>query len=454
MSLRRRIAWTWLAQAQAHATHNSPASFLYQTPTLLSIRSYWSEDGARNYTRSVELKKSDKTRPSFLRQKAATVARPTGITKRWEAPQEEDTARKRKKMQMTTHETRTLQDLFSQLKPLEMKHNPHDPLEKPEETEEDKAKKVERDEIFATFDMILEELQKPEPPQSEQKNEENKPPISIERGDKSFPLPEDHKELRKLAWRRNVSEADQIELLIKRESMHIENALNAAVSKGEKEETGETELWRVCQEMIFPMVQHLRGPSAPTPTPLEQPDANDSDDAAVPIIAPEPFKVPHWLPADIITAGVYPKSLRKAFNLLNVHFPESPLIPRFRQVITSLGPESAMLGMSTGLYNDMMYFHWRVAHDLSEVVAIGREMVLTGARVDQGTLGILDRIVLERNRHIRTREQGETSSSPWWEFPPNRKALRDLLGTGGLISKLKNQYRDTKKKKEMGRPFL
>ncbi|KAL4935515.1 hypothetical protein BDV06DRAFT_228760 [Aspergillus oleicola] len=472
MSLRRRIAWSWLAQAQAHAIHHSPAPFLYQTPTLLSLRSFSST--LKRYKEAEGTKgwieyEGRPQKHSFLRSKAASI-RPTGFLKRRKdvkEPKEGETKSRapRKKKTLTTNESRTLASLFEQLKPLEMKQSPYDPLQEPEAPEIQQAKKNERDGIYSAFDVIMEEMQKPADPAADAKRAQAQAAETTEQSDHVFKIPEDPKELKKLAWRNNVSKADQIELFIKRESMRVENALNEAIARvGDAGEAGDKELWKVCQEMIFPMVHHLRSSDTTTsPAPATQTLTVEDDldlDLDIdkiktsPIIPGEPFKVPTWLPADIITAGVYPKSLRKAFNLLNVYYPSSEIIPFFRSAIRSLGPESAMLGMSTGLYNDMMYFHWRVARDLSEVVAIGREMVLTGARVDQGTLGILDRIVLERNRHLREKEQGQTSSFPWWDFPPNRSATRELLGSGGLISKLKNQYRDMKKKKGMGRPFI
>ncbi|KAL4789781.1 hypothetical protein BDV19DRAFT_373618 [Aspergillus venezuelensis] len=478
MSLRRRIAWTWLAQAHANAITHSPAPFLYQTPTLLSLRSY--SNTLRRDKQAETLKgwveyEGQPRRHSFLRSKAASI-RPTGFLKnrndRSEAREGERKPRPPRKTRktLTTNESRTLASLFEQLKPLEMKQSPYDPLQEPEAPEVIQAKKKERDEIYSAFDVIMEELQKPADSVADAKRREQAAAEATEQDGTMIVIPEDPKELKKLAWKHNVSKADQIELVIKREFMRVENALNDAIARAATtKEGGDKELWKVCQEMIFPMVHHLRStePSTSTPEPEPQPqtqtftveddldlDLDIENIKSAPVIPGEPFKVPSWLPAPIITAGVYPKSLRKAFNLLNVHYPDSDIIPSFRSAITSLGPESAMLGMSTGLYNDMMYFHWRVARDLTEVVAIGREMVLTGARVDQGTLGILDRIVLERNRHLRMKEQGKTSSTPWWDFPTNRTATRDLLGTGGLISKLKNQYRDMKKKKDMGRPFI
>lgn len=244
-----------------------------------------------------------------------------------------------------------------------------------------------------------------------------------------FDLPDNDEELSELVDRGQMTPANAIELVTKRETAKIEAELREAVVNLE-----EMEFWGLCQERIFSLVKFLDSPG----TTLSSEDEREPQDAehSPSQSTPKHLEVPSCIPLDAVIAGVYPRLCRTAFILLNLHFPESPLIAQFRTTINSLGRESAFLGLSTLLFNDMLYYHWRVTHNFAEVVTLCRDMQTTGARPNKGTIVILDGLLHEWRNDMQKRRKGKGSLEPWWDLPPNRRALRELLGKNddGLVS--------------------
>ncbi|PYH46815.1 uncharacterized protein BP01DRAFT_355217 [Aspergillus saccharolyticus JOP 1030-1] len=173
--------------------------------------------------------------------------------------------------------------------------------------------------------------------------------------------------------------------------------------------------------------------------------------------------VPAGVPVSSVVAELYPKMLLAAFRLLNLHFPMSSLIGQFRATIRLMGPTSAMLGGSTGLYNDLIYFYWRGCQDLPAVVALMREMEVTGVEPDARTVRILSSINTQRTRDLKTHWQRHVSSLParkdpsekvhvgretWWDLAPNRKAYWILCGKDGYVDKLKARYEELQRNEQ------
>ncbi|RDW94027.1 uncharacterized protein DSM5745_01349 [Aspergillus mulundensis] len=511
MSLQRRAASNWLAQA--HAICNSPAPFLYQTNTLTSIRprssnfrsqlssSYSTSDPSNSSSidSHIQTEGDSFTEPpsndtgeggppiafnptpaprrSFLRTKAETIARPVVREGRWQKRERSD--KLGRKPRLTTHETRTLAGLISRLDP-EKRPIPQGLAQKSRKSDELGSVKpgevdAEISEIFATVLKDVRNLQGPpedgkvwspwlrekEREQERQKEKlENKVSQTLDEiialpgqpgakeetkaDEQSKAAVQAHKSelgeliltdegLVELLRTEQITLARAIEIVTAREAAKIDSALHGAV-----EGTTDKDFWKVCQDKVFSLVQYLRSDEGVASTSSSVTD----------------FSVPAGVPIEPIVAAIYPKVLRLAFVLLNLHFPDSHFMSQFRTAITSLGRESATLGFTTGLFNDMIYLHWRVTHDFPEIIALCREMEVTGAHPNKSTIGVLEGIVRERNADIAKRQAGEMSEQPWWDLPDNRRAMRMMVGEDGALARLRRQLNEGRSRMQIFKPYL
>ncbi|EAU36560.1 conserved hypothetical protein [Aspergillus terreus NIH2624] len=235
---------------------------------------------------------------------------------------------------------------------------------------------------------------------------------------------------------KQVSTERAIELVVQREAGKIEAALRAAVESG----AGDTAIWAVCKQRIFSMLRHLDSAEV-SALPISDASADDGES--------ETLTVPPGVPHEPVVVALYPQMLLVAFRLLNLHYPGSPLIAQFRATIKAHGRASAVLGSSTGLYNELIYFAWRGAHDLPGVVALLQEMEVTGVEGDGRTCALLDGIARQRERdltehrrRVRAEPGGGAAREPWWDLAPNRRATdgggsheaETLLDAGELVA--------------------
>ncbi|CBF75501.1 hypothetical protein AN3736.2 [Aspergillus nidulans FGSC A4] len=358
-----------------------------------------------------------------------------------------------RKPTLTTHETRALAGLISKLDP-EKRPTPEQLAHEPGSSEESAQAKPEETnaEISAIFAAVLRDVRNLQGPpehrasdkatgavreETERRKERlgseaeqsldtfaasreqarlgELPRDAVQTQESERHLPDTNDALAELLRTNELTLARAIELVAERETAKIDSTLHAAV-----ENTTDEAFWK-------------------------------SDTATE---SPSPLSFPACVPIVPVVVAIYPKVLRTAFVLLNLHFPDSHLISEFRATITSLGRESATLGLTTSLFNDMLYFHWRVTHDFPEVIALCREMEVTGAQPNIGTINILEGIVRERNEDLVKRQSGETSEQPWWDFPDNRRAMRKLLGEDGMLERFRRQYREGKERKKIWKPYL
>ncbi|KAA8649808.1 hypothetical protein EYZ11_010849 [Aspergillus tanneri] len=232
-----------------------------------------------------------------------------------------------------------------------------------------------------------------------------------------------------------------ITAVIKRESTKTETALQGAIDAG----IGDNGVWEVCKERIFSMIRHLE--DSPTTTTTSS-SSSSSSSSSLPWV----LEVPQGVPVEPVVATLYPKMLLVSFRLLNLHFPQSPVISQFRSTIKSHGRTSAVLGSSTELYNEMIYFYWRGCQDLPGVVSLLHEMEVTGVEPNQRTCMLLDGIVEQRSRDLKQhwrRMRGELHQprNAWWDLAPNRKAMRALLVKDGWIDRLKSRVQEQQARK-------
>ncbi|RHZ44190.1 uncharacterized protein CDV56_103033 [Aspergillus thermomutatus] len=458
-----RISRTCLALA----TINSPVPFLYQTRTLTAPLRYakWNARQSRSLqststtfttpesslgrgeetvddSESSENATSDspsqtpnndgrRSRKSYLQRRAATVSqsRPPSLRPRQKA------------LTMTRTERKAFGDLLEQLG-VEEKHDPESATGGPQKPALSDEERDEMAQISAIFDSVLEDIRKRKrrsAPSTESAGirkpgtEVDEPASTSELGPQEQAGDLNPPELRSDD---PVSIERAIQFTVQRESAKIERALRAAIDEGK----GDIGIWEVCKERVFSMLRYLGDSRLPEDSGASTTSSEDERTR----ISHSPLEVPESVPVEAVVTVLYPKMLLVAFRLLNSHFPGSPLISQFRSTIKSHGRTSAVLGSSTGLYNELIYFYWRGCNDLPGVVSLLKEMETTGVEPDERTCGLLKAISEQRERDVkyhwkRARREDQNRSSlrdPWWDMAPNRTAVRELFGEDGWLQRL------------------
>ncbi|KAL4874245.1 hypothetical protein BJY04DRAFT_204169 [Aspergillus karnatakaensis] len=493
MSVQRRIAWSWLAQAHAQSIHNSPAPFLYTTRTLNSTRPLrvqtprcfnyaTSKRSPNNYTDFNDETQSEPAPPrrSWLKRRALAITERRGSvdsSKKTsyrefnpleipESPTEhgnptepqppadlevpEKPGRSGKtisKPKLTTDEKAAIAHLLRQIPSERYQDAKQLASESAPSANEDEERR-EMNQVYAIFDAVLEKVRTPRPASERavkaaptykrwktQDNERGTPKAAKEKHD-GLVLPDTDEKLAQLLTNRKMTPATAIKLVVEREALKIESALNAAVT-----EKGGSGIWAVCKERVFSMMHNLLQDkeTAPQLEGLDVPLQEDDQATGTATEPSSPLQVPACIPLEPVITALYPRMLLVAFRLLNIHAPDSPLISQFRETISSFGRESIIIGTSTALCNELMYFHWRGEHDLPAVTSLLHQMHITGIEPDYRTLDVVDAIVKERSRN---RGNGED----WWDLQPNRVALQQLTGETGWVEWLKTQVRTSRSK--------
>jgi hypothetical protein len=305
-------------------------------------------------------------------------------------------------------------------------------------------KQAEISELMSVFDSLLqdsnmkknkarcqkEELPKytptPERPATEEEATEDKGPQRINIDDLGYT------EAATSGAAITITMKEAIDMVVQRESEHIEFALFQAIEEGK----GDMGVWEVCKARIFSMLQHVES----------QPARNIPRTAG-------PLRVPAVVPVAPVVATLYPKTLLIAFRLLNTHFPDSPLIGQFRSNIKEHGRLSALLGASSGLYDEMLYFHWRGCKDLPGVVSLLREMEVIGLTPSNKSRGMLTALVIRRNRDLEAHQKAGGGEHPFWDLPSNKEAFEALTCRGGWMDKVEARAEEDARRKESHRNF-
>lgn len=243
--------------------------------------------------------------------------------------------------------------------------------------------------------------------------------------------------------RKNVPMERAIGIVVRRESEKIEEALNAAI----REDKGDVGVWDVCERRIFSLLGHIsQDVEAGAGQRQQQQEEGEGEETGQATL-----EIPSAVPKEPVFTSLYPKVLLVAFRLLNLHFPNSPLIGQFRSTISSHGAASTVLGTSTGLYNELIFFYWRGCSDIAGVVSLLREMEVTGVEPNRRTCKILRAIMKQRESDLkgdwlrrRMRQQqgldrGQMDRELWWDMAPNRRAVRELVGPEGWMKRLEQR---------------
>ncbi|KAJ5972077.1 uncharacterized protein N7479_001995 [Penicillium vulpinum] len=394
-----------------------------------------------------------KPRRSFLQKKAASVSarpslRPSVVKKTTKiAPK------------ITTQEKLVFGGLLEQLG---FKHD-GETTEPSSSTPMSEEKKAEMAELVSVFDNLLKDPRqkkasmkakqqakddysshrRPEKSQTEgEVPAENQGPKRINLRDLGYTEPATAS-----AAEETVSLRRAIEIVVKAESEHIEFALFQAVEEGR----GDMGVWEVCKERIFSMLRHLDEQSLVEASDPESLSTKDQSELST---RPSgPLRVPAVVPVAPVVVALYPKTLLIAFRLLNTHFRDSPLIPQFRSTIKEYGRVSTFLGASSGLYDELIYYHWRVCKDLPTVISILREMNQLGINPSGKSRGMLTALIIRHARDLEEHRKSPDGKDFFWDLPSNKEAFDELTRKDGWMDQIEARSEEEARQRRAARTF-
>jgi hypothetical protein len=380
-------------------------------------------------------------RRSFLRRRAEEIAPKTEPTEPAPSPRPLQT--------ITPAEKMIFADLLKQLK----KEQPVATTPKPSRASARRSKPENVNDLIALFDDMFDKSEKEAASkEKEDKEKEKDKAASTARGDpqkKSFDIPGGSDKIRysdlgfsAIASKANpdfeITVNDAVDIVIKRESKRIEDELFRAIEEGR----GDMGLWEECQEHIFGMLQHLDEPTKIVPDAVADVSSSSTTDGTEkPMLSSGPLNIPAAIPITPVLAKLYPKTLLVAFRLLNTHFPESQLIGQFRSTIKNQGRTSSVLGTSSALCDEMIYFHWYGCNDLPAVISFLHDMDLHGVSPSPKSHRLLKDIVRQRFRDLDPSRQSDSGMASFWQLPPNQTAFHELAGHGGWLDRLDEHAR-------------
>ncbi|CAG7919812.1 unnamed protein product [Penicillium olsonii] len=240
-----------------------------------------------------------------------------------------------------------------------------------------------------------------------------------------------------------ISVPSAIQMVVEKESEHIEFALFQAVEEGK----GDMGVWEVCKERIFSMLRHLDEETFAQAS-TEDLDAVERPEAETSAPRPSgPLRIPPVVPTTPVLAALYPKTLLIAFRLLNTHFPRSLLISQFHSTIKEHGRLSAMLGASSGLYDELITYQWRVCKDLPAVIGILREMNQLGVNPSNKSRGLLTNVIVRQGRDLKAYEESSDGREFFWNLPSNREAFEELTCKDGWMDKIEAASNEAKQQR-------
>lgn len=430
--------------------HTSIAPFLYQTNTLRAYSTKPEDtddlDQDTPNTSPSTTNNGTKPRPSYLQRHASWRLKQSAPLRKQKSQQQQqqEQAQLSRKFTITRGEKQVFQELLGELE--KSGTNLTEATRRAAESSPHKDSEGEMTQISALFDSVLAEFRKKEKRREERSERQRRSNES----DEAMRLAEEAEEAESQV---DISELlgeegrqmpieRAIKIIVQRESTKIENALQAAID----EDKGDIGIWEICKARIFSMLQTVPGVAPGTQQQQEQDTTTTTD-----------LEIPASVPREPVVISLYPQMLLVSFRLLNLHFPNSPLISQFRSTIKSHGRASAVLGTSTGLYNELIYFYWRGCNDLAGVTSLLQEMEVIGVEPNQRTVGILRGILSQREKDLKRHwylrkqamEQGRDPDQvggfgirePWWDMAPNRRVVKELLGPDGWVHRLEERVK-------------
>ena len=429
--------------------HTSIAPFLYQTNTLRSYSTKPEDtddlDQDTPNTSSSTTNNGTRPRPSYLQRHASWRLKQAAPLRKQKPqaraqPQQSQPSSEPRKLTITRGEKQVFQELLGELE--KSGTNLTEATRRAAESSPHKDSEGEMTQISALFDSVLAEFRKKEKRREERSERQRRSSES----DEAMRLAEEAEEaesqvdISELLGEegRQIPIERAIKIIVQRESTKIENALQAAID----EDKGDIGIWEICKARIFSMLQTVPGMASGP----QQEQTTTTD-----------LEIPSSVPRELVVISLYPQMLLVSFRLLSLHFPNSPLISQFRSTTKSHGRASAVLGTSTGLYNELIYFYWRGCNDLTGVTSLLQEMEVIGVEPNQRTCGILRGILSQREKDLKrhwylrqqAKEQGRDPDQaggggfgirePWWDMAPNRRVVKELLGPEGWVHRLEER---------------
>jgi hypothetical protein len=397
-----------------------------------------------------------KPRRSFLQKRAASVSRRPSGPRPFVAP----TKPNKIAPKITPQEKLIFGGLLEQLG---VKHDGVSAKPGSQSRPLSAEKQAEISELMSVFDSLLQDPQKKKAALKALRQQKNntESPQSTEKPEAKEEVPEESKGPRRIklselgyheaatasAAEFTISVSRAIEMVIERESEHIEFALFQAIEEGK----GDMGVWEVCKERIFSMLHHL---DEKTFAEASDVDLSTSDEPATPAPRPSgPLRVPSVVPTSPVVAGLYPKALLIAFRLLNTHFPRSPLISQFHSTIKEHGRISALLGASSGMYDELMFYHWRGCKNLPAVISILREMNQLGVSPSSKSRGLLTSLIIRQGRDLEAHKKSSDGKVFFWDLPSNKEAFDELTRKDGWMDKIEAHAAAEAWQRELHRNF-
>ncbi|KAK2879365.1 hypothetical protein FQN49_000953 [Arthroderma sp. PD_2] len=252
--------------------------------------------------------------------------------------------------------------------------------------------------------------------------------------------------------------------IAKNETERICKKIDDAVSDGR----GDLGIWRICENMIFPMLNQAGlneaqpiGPTVTSSTGV--PKGDTAKDFSHCLDKPDntqfkPIDIHPDVPIAIVVRRVYPATLLHALRLLQDKFPMSPITTRLFESIRAHGRASLIMGSSKELFHELIAFRWRVYNDLPFIVTLLKQMEENGIDFDKRTLELVERIRQRGMREISKARQpdgvsrggnivsrarrangGTHNNATWWDTPVIRKAYQELTNWAkGMDAQIKD----------------
>ncbi|KAF2835178.1 hypothetical protein M501DRAFT_914113, partial [Patellaria atrata CBS 101060] len=169
----------------------------------------------------------------------------------------------------------------------------------------------------------------------------------------------------------------------------------------------DVELWDVLEREVFSVIKRLKLDEDPEPAketskkpgrlPKAKIESPTEDNAREKLQA---FAQSSWHTLASFAPN-YPTLLLLSTRQLRSSFPASSLVLNILPTVKSLGRSSYALGASTLLYNELIGIYWMRYGNFDGIISLLKEMDNGGVGFDEGTLGLLEDIVLEAKKAVR-----------------------------------------------------
>lgn len=119
----------------------------------------------------------------------------------------------------------------------------------------------------------------------------------------------------------------------------------------------------------------------------------------------------------------YPVNVLNAMRTFRKRFPRSPYALALIPKIKNLDPVSQVLGLSTELYNELLYISWRQHSDIFECARIVEDMHLQGLLSDRNTNAVYRDAEMEMQASRSSQSQLSVVRSAWWQLKGVKHAM-------------------------------